>query len=342
VSRSPGPAPGRCGVVGIGRLLAVVAAAWGLAGPAAGQPVGVDVRLDNDQFAFTPGDDERWYTSGAIVSFAFQPSAQAFDARLAAAWCAHLFACDADARMLRIVSLGHTIHTPAATGRPVPQPDDRPYAATLHGGLAAVVQGARIRQTLELRLGVVGPAALGEQVQNTLHRLIGEAPAQGWAYQVRAQPLAELGWSRLSRHVPSGGGWDVVLRQSVQLGTPVTQAGLGALVRAGSPPAVPHWPGESGLAVPAGGAWHLQAGVELRAVAANALIDGPATGTVSRVQREPFVGDLLAGASIGLADRWTLEFTLVRRSVEFSAAAQTGALRPQRFGMVALRWQAGR
>jgi lipid A 3-O-deacylase len=326
----------------IGRLLVVVAAALGLAGPAAGQLRGVEVRLDNDQFAFTRGDDERWYTSGGYFAFAFQPAARAPDARLAAAWCTYLIACDPGSRMLRVVSIGHTIHTPAATGGRTPQPYDRPYAATLHGGLATIVQGTRTRQTLELQLGVVGPAALGEEVQNTLHTLIGQARAQGWGYQVRAQPLVGLGWSRLSRHGPEGAGWDAVLRTSVMLGTPVTQAGLGALVRAGSPPAAPHWPGESGLAVAGGGAWQVHAGVEARAVAANALIDGDPYGYVSRVRREALVGDLLAGAAVAVAGGWALEFTLVLRAVEFSTPVETLPLRPQRFGMVALRWQAGR
>ena len=308
------------------------------AGPTRAQPRGLELRIDNDQFAFTRGEDERWYTSGAHLALAILPDPRAPDARLAAAWCARLIACDRDARPLRLLSVGHAIHTPAFTGRLEPQPLDRPYAATLHGGLAVVVQGAATRQTLELRLGAVGPAALGEGVQNGLHALIGQERARGWGFQTRAQPLLELAWSRLSRHRL---GWvdgaEAVLRGSLQLGTPVTQAGLGALFVAGSAVTAPHWPGETGLAGAAPRGWRMHAGFEVRWVGRDALIDADTYGYRSQVRREWLVGDLLVGAALGIGDGWSVEAALVLRSVPFDTPDPGARLRPQRFGTIALR-----
>jgi len=315
------------------------ALAAALATPAAAQLRAFEFQLDNDQFAFTAGHDERWYTSGEFLRFAFDAPAASLDGRLAAAWCAQVLACDPGSRTYRVWSIGQTIFTPAADGTLSPQPLDRPFAAALYGGFATVVHGPRTRQTIELRLGTVGPAALGEEVQNALHSLINQAQVPGWGWQVRAQAMADLGASRLSTHATPWRELDWVTRTSVRLGTPVTEAGFGAILRAGRLPAGPAWPGEVGL--PSSGApgrWHVHAGGELRAVARNRLIEGRAYDYTSQVRREPWVGDLLVGATLALATDWQIDLGLGLRSVEFSAPQEPVALRPQRLGTLTLRW----
>jgi hypothetical protein len=316
---------------------ALLAAA--LAAPAAAQLRAFEFQLDNDQFAFTPGRDERWYTSGEFFRFAFDAPPDSLDGRLAAAACARVLACDPGSRTYRVWSIGQMLFTPASDGSRAPQPLDRPFAAALYGGVATVVHGPRTRQTIELQLGTVGPAALGEQVQNTLHSLISQARVPGWGWQVRAQALAELGASRLTTHATASRDVDWVTRMSVRLGTPVTEAGFGAMLRAGRLPAGPAWPGEAGLPTAgAPGRWHVYAGGELRAVARNSLIEGRTYDYVSQVRREPWVGDLLMGATLGLAADWQIDLGLGLRSVEFSAPQEPVALRPQRLGTLTLRW----
>ncbi|HYF60677.1 MAG TPA: lipid A deacylase LpxR family protein, partial [Burkholderiaceae bacterium] len=316
---------------------AALALAAALAVPAgvAAQPRALELRVDNDQFAFTPGRDERWYTSGAFLRAAFDAPAGAPDARLLSGWCALSFACERDARTVRVWSLGHRIFTPAFTGTEGPQPFDRPYAAALHAGWAVAAVGERSRRTLELQLGTIGPGALGEPVQNGLHRLIGQERARGWDGQVRSQPLVQLGASRLDAWGGRGGA-DVVTRGALLLGNPLTQASLGAILRVGRLPEGPTWPGEPAL-VRETGAW-LFAGAELRAVARDALVEGETAGYASRVRREPRAGELVAGASFGLVADWRLELALSLRSVEFSTPVETYPLRPQRIGSVVLRW----
>jgi hypothetical protein len=85
------------------------------------------------------------------------------------------------------------------------------------------------------------------------------------------------------------------------------------------------------------------AGIEGRAVARNVLIDGERYGgAASSVVREAWGGDLFAGMSLAPAADWRVEFTVAWRAVEFSVPGASASLRPQRFGMLALRWAPSR
>lgn len=326
------------------RARAVLAVAFAAAAsallpqPAAAQLRAFEFALDNDQFAFAARRDERWYTSGGFIRAAFDAPAGSLAARLADAWCAVGPACDRGARTFAVASLNHEIYTPGYPGTTVPQPYDRPYAGVLTLGLDTVVAGERTRQTLSLRAGTIGPAALGETVQNGIHRVLSQPTTQGWGWQVRAQPALQLGWSRLVAWHEPGSGFDVVGRAALRLGTPVTDAAVGAMLRAGSRPIGPSWPGETiGVREPEG--WQGFAGVEARAVAYDATIDGSTYHYASLVKREPIVGRAFLGASVGLFGDWRLEFTLAVHSVPFSAPLEPVALRPQRIGTIGLRWQ---
>jgi hypothetical protein len=322
----------------IASRLGIAALAALACGHAAAQLRAFEFRLDNDQFAFIPRNEERWYTSGEFFRAAWDAAPDAADARLAAAWCARVLACDRDARVLRVATLDHRIFTPAFTGTPAPQPFDRPYAASLGVGLATVVAGERSRQTLEFQLGTVGPGALGEPVQNAIHSVLGQPKVEGWVWQVRARPLAQIGWSRLVREPLGSAGTDVVLRTAVQLGTPVTQAAVGAMVRTGRLPGGPTWAGETVGADERPGAYAF-AGVEARAVGHDATIDGATYGYASQVSRAPFAGTAFVGASAGTFADWRLELSLAIHSVPFSTPVEGPLYRPQRIGTIGLRWQ---
>lgn len=318
--------------------LAFSLAASALPSLASAQLRAVEFALDNDQFAFVPSHAERWYTSGAFLRAAFDAPPGSLTARLADAACRIGPACDRGARAWLLASLGQEIDTPAYPGTTVPQPHDRPYAAALSVGLDAVAAGDSVRQTLSLRLGAIGPAALGEPVQNGLHRLFGQPTTQGWGWQVRAQPVVQLGGSRLVVWHEAGSGVDVVGRTALRVGTPVTDAAVGAMLRLGARPLEPTWPGETiGAAEPEG--WQAFVGAEARAVARDALIDGRPYHYASPVRREPLVGRAFVGASWAPWPDWRLELMIALHSVPFSAPLEPSPLRPQRIGSIGLRWQ---
>ncbi|MFZ4756647.1 MAG: lipid A deacylase LpxR family protein [Burkholderiaceae bacterium] len=320
--------------------IAFAVAAMGVGGamPAAAQLRAFEFRLDNDQFAFTRAEDERWYSSGEFFRFGFDAPPGSPDARLAAAWCARVIACDPGSRTLRVFSLEHRIFTPTMRTATAPQPYDRPFAASLGLGAASVVLGERTRQTLEIQLGTLGPAALGEPVQNAIHSVLGQARVDGWEWQVRAQPLVQLGWSRLASTPLATRDVDAVWRTAALLGTPVTQASAGALLRWGRLPAGPSWPGDS-LGVREQDGWHAYAGIEGRAVARDMTIEGEPSGYTSRVSREPFAGSAFVGASFAAFTDWRLDLSFAIHSVPFSAPVESTSHRPQRVGTIGLRWQ---
>lgn len=299
----------------------------------------VEVQLDNDQFAFTPGSKERWYTSGIFVRAAVDPQPDALDARAMAAWCRNLIDCDPNTQVQRVWSVSQVIYTPAFTGTALPQPNDWPYAAALSVGLQVMAQGAHTRQSLGLQLGVIGPAALGEPVQNAVHRLVGQPLALGFDLQVKTQPLIQADWSRLVA-IPLAGrtDLDLVTRTAIILGNPVTQAGVGAQFRFGALPAGPSWPGEFMPVAAATRGLYGFIGAQAQAVARNQLIDGETAGYESLVKSRPAVGELFAGGSWSFIPGWWFDFTFAMRSLEFTAPPGARPMTPQRYGMLTLRW----
>lgn len=297
----------------------------------------IEVAHDNDQLAFTPGSRERWYSSGLFLRTAAPAQASDPDARLLQAWCAHVIACDTGARIDRLWGLSQLIHTPAWTGTALPQPADWPYAASLFGTLGVSAQGELTCQTLSVQLGVLGPAAQGEPVQNSVHRMLGQPLALGFPLQVGPQPVAQLTWSRLAAQPLPTSGVDWVSRTTVTLGRPLTQASAGVLLRVGERPDGPSWPGEIQLPGTSTRRAYGWAGVDLRAVAVQRYIDGPTSAYESLVHHRTGVAHLLAGGSLALGGRTWLDVGLEWRTLEFSAPPGSRSMSPQRIGTLLLR-----
>ena len=106
--------------------------------------------------------------------------------------------------------LGHNLYTPRSIAVSAPQPLDRPWAAWLYlGGVAQRARDDRI-DTIELDLGLVGPAALGRDVQSGWHRLIGSPQPQGWQHQIPNEPAFMASWlAKGKQRLGSIGGLDV-------------------------------------------------------------------------------------------------------------------------------------
>jgi lipid A 3-O-deacylase len=93
-------------------------------------------------------------------------------------------------------SFGQQVYTPADISKAVPNAADRPYAAWLFFSGAWHKRSQDRSDNLELQLGVVGPAAAGEELMNFFHQIIGNSPAQGWAYQLKNEPGLLLAYER--------------------------------------------------------------------------------------------------------------------------------------------------
>ncbi len=94
-------------------------------------------------------------------------------------------------------AVGHSIFTPQDTEAFGPLPDQHPYAGWLYGDYSVLVErDGSVLDMLTVSAGVVGPAALGEEVQNNFHRLINGDRVNGWNNQLRNEPGLTLTYER--------------------------------------------------------------------------------------------------------------------------------------------------
>lgn len=234
-----------------------------------------------------------------------------------------------DGRLRRSYALGHSIYTPRDTLATEYLPDQHPYAGYLYGEYALLVEQEGRLDRLNLQLGIVGPSAGGEWVQNEFHDLIDEAPVLGWDNQVGDEVIVSASYDAQWRAFAAGDtalGFDLVPNVGARLGNFQTYASAGAKVRVGShlaqsggPPRVePGLPGAGTFAPTDGFAWHVFFGLQGRAVAHDITLDGSfldGDGDPS-VDSQTFVGD----ANLGFAVQhggFQVAYTHVLRSDEF-------------------------
>lgn len=244
-------------------------------------------------------------------------------------------------------SIGQNLYAPRNLNLPVPDPNDRPYAAFLYGSMGLISITDNRMDYLEGTLGIIGPAALGEQSQKLIHTFTNSDDPQGWDYQLETEPGLMLSWQRLWPEAYTADMGSVHFRTSPYVGTTVgnvyTYANTGLLFQLvpqafkwqGMPLRVrPAMPGSGYFSVPEGEfSWSLFAGLEGRAVARNIFLDGNTFRDSPSVDKKYAVGD----ANVGVAftyGRTQLSYTLNWRSEEFH-----GQEKPDLFGAVSLGYR---
>jgi len=205
------------------------------------------------------------------------------------------------------VALGQNIYTPTDTETAAPIPTDRPYAAWLYGALMfqAENRAHTLLRVVEVEVGIVGPSALGEQVQNGWHSVIHVPHAQGWSNQLHNEPGVVVSWERryLVKRMtldPSGLGAEMFALGGLSLGNVDTSARLGLSARLGWK--LPHDFGPD-LIRAAGGdlapvyrsSFYAFGSVAGRAVARDIFLDGNTWRSSASIEKKPIVGDFNAG-----------------------------------------------
>lgn len=239
------------------------------------------------------------------------------------------------------LSLDQAIFTPEDIRNPRPDPRDRPYAGHLSLTLGLERATERERTVLAFQLGMVGPAAGGEFIQNRWHDVINKYHAEGWDAQLRDEPtfgvMAERNW-RVSTGRLGAFDTEIIPAATLALGTAHTYAGGGITFRLGD--ALDADWGPSRLRPSLGDSapgklsrdfgWYVFGGIGGRGVARNLFLDGSTWRDSASVDRRPLVGEIEAG----LAIFWRgmrLAYTQVWQSKEFSE--QKGG---QSFGAISL------
>ena len=240
-------------------------------------------------------------------------------------------------------ALAHAIYTPEDISRPVPDPQDRPYAGWLSVSGTIVASDDDTQDALQLNLGIIGPSAGGKFVQTNWHELINGVEPEGWDSQLKDEPGIELIAQRMhffqGADLPLGLEADYGLHLGGALGNVRTYAAAGGMARIGfdlgadfGPPRIR--PALSGAGVfrpgqPLGG--YLFLGLDGRAVARDIFLDGNTfRDSASVSDRRTFVGDLQGGLALHYGD-FQVAFTYVHRTEQF--VAQNG---PQRFGAISI------
>jgi len=247
---------------------------------------------------------------------------------------------------------GQSIFTPKNLDIKPPDPRDRPYAGWLYVGpsLLQETDGNQL-ENFEIEAGVIGPGALGRQVQNDFHQFIGIHEAQGWSNQLQNEPGGVLAYDRLWRfgvpflHWEDGGvqdGVDIVPQLGATVGNVFDYVQAGAQLRIGHHLETDYGPirvrpsisgtdyfNSSHLGDDIG--WYIFAGAGGRAVARNIFLDGNSFRTSPHVEHKTFVADLQGGLSVYWSDHLRADFSAVRRTDEF-----VGQRAPDVFGTAAL------
>lgn len=231
------------------------------------------------------------------------------------------------------VSVGQSIYTPDDISIAALQPGDRPYAAVLYAAptlqrRGQTAGGTAVIEELRVDLGWMGPGALGGEAQNFIHRNFKINQAQGWANQLRNEPLGSVSVARAWR-LELGGKRDAGAVELIPYvggtgGTPRTFAAAGSTLRVGvnlpddfgQPTIRSAMPSTSGDA-PSGFGVHLFAGIEGKAIARDSTIDGNLWKTSHRLDAVPWAIE----GRLGFAFTWKhvdLGFTYAFETREYT------------------------
>ena len=98
-----------------------------------------------------------------------------------------------------VISVGQAMYTPSDKTRTDVILNDRPYAGWLYLGLGWNARDALHLNTVELDVGVVGPASMAQQSQNFIHDLRSLDRFAGWDNQLHNELGVQLVSERKTR-----------------------------------------------------------------------------------------------------------------------------------------------
>lgn len=286
-------------------------------------------------------DEDRHYVNGDNIGYLSPTlsSSQGLVPRMvlnvqdALPWLFPVVASDSDRRFEW--SGGQQIYTPADKTLSPPDPNDRPYAGWLYTELELMQNTDRHRyDQLGITLGVVGPAALGEEVMNGFHSVFGFGKSEGWSYQIHNEPALTLDYEhkwRFAARFDKAGGLEVdaIPEVGATLGNVFTYGEATGMVRLGRGLDADYGPRMLQPASTGGGYFspgltrqrfggYLFMGYQERVVGRNIFLDGNTWQDSPSVVKYPWVHDEFGGVSFYGWNRVRADFTYVRRSPEFN------------------------
>jgi hypothetical protein len=222
----------------------------------------------------------------------------------------------AEGKRFATYELTHLMFTPSDLKRSNPDPTDRPYAGLLYLGLTTHLERDNSLHSLKLIAGIAGPDAFASDVQGFAHKVLNSNHAQGWAYQIKNEPVVNLVYEYRYRFAltprDAAFGIDLIPMGGAFLGNYLVQAETDAQFRIGY-----HLPDDFGTTVLRGSgylpfpqddnahhAWGIYAfaGGGANLVAWNLTLDGNSFADSRSVDKHVFLPAAEFGAS--LWTRW--------------------------------------
>lgn len=256
---------------------------------------------ENDYFDFTNKNEDKYYTQGLKLSYT----------------------TPIENKRASHFSAGHQFYNPQHKRIDPPFPNERPYAGYLYGEYAKhYYTEENTEDTWGIQGGVIGPWALGKEIQNGVHDLLGDRKPEGWDHQLDNELGLVLQLERKIKTEPYniyGFNLELIGNGRADLGNISTLAGIGGIARYGK------LPNDFGPTIIKPTAifskenlmsYYTFIGAEQRAVARNIFLDGNTFEDSPRVTKHPFVTDFKFGLE-GQYKNFTLIYSIIYRSNEY-------------------------
>lgn len=294
------------------------------------------IQVENDAASTLKGTSDKYYTSGLRLGWtSANGNVPDFASR-----AANVLWGDGETRIA--IDLSQSIFTPAKTQLNPPDPHDRPYAAWLRADFKLEQDQDDARGLIDISVGLIGPGALGEEVQNGFHHLIGDTPNKGWGHQLKTLPTLEILSDRVWRLPITTLGpleTDALPELTLGIGDVRDYALAGVRVRIGQglnsdfgPARIePGMSGSDYFTQTRPLAWYVFAGVDGQAVAYDVTLDGEPFRSGPHVSKKWAVAEFEGGVGV-IWHGVRITYTQVFRTEEFHG--QKGGL--FNFGSLAL------
>lgn len=241
------------------------------------------------------------------------------------------------------INLDQWMYTPAATDTVPTPPHDEPYAGVLTADFSLMQDTDYWRSIIGVDVGVLGPGAGAEEVQNGFHSVIGQAHNTGWGDQLPNEPIFELISSRIWR-LPTGHigvlETDALPNLTAAVGNLWVYGLAGAVFRIGqgldSDYGVarlrPGMSGGDGFTPVRNFNWYFFAGVDGQAFGYNAVLQGEPFQSGPSVEMNTLVGEGEIGFAVilkGVRISYTQVFQTTTFQGEHGGLHQFGSLLAQ-------------
>jgi len=298
--------------------------------------------LENDMFANT----DRAYTNGIKLAWV-SPDLEDFlndealypwlrDANKLLGFIHGNPSPDAGLQRNLVFSIGQNIFTPEDREPTGLIEDDRPYAGWLYTSFAWQTKDDLRLDTLEFQLGVIGPAALGQEAQDFIHKLRGIELFNGWDNQLNNEAGLLLLYERKEKIInqaPRDGsfGYDLIPHAGLAIGNVATYLNIGAeirwgwfipndfgtsAIRPGGDNSAPDADWDPRLSGDAQWGLHFFASLDAALVGQDIFLDGNTFSKSHSVSREPWIASAAIGVST-LYHRWKISYAQVFKTRQF-------------------------